>query len=126
MVDLKQTFFDQCDEAHRAFFGDLISRWKAAGQEVIFGSSSVVLKTHKKNICSLHPSYRKKGGAAKFNIKGLRKDFGDQWADGLADDIRSISGMRVGKGQKELVVSKPARASLNSHEAFKQVLLRRV
>jgi len=121
----EQAFFEQCDEAHRAFFGDLVTRWRKAGREVEMQSSSAVLKTGKVALCSLYPSYRKKGGAVRFNLTSLRKSLGAKKADHLAAEVRAIGGLKAGSGVKELVVQRPAESGLDTHEMFKQVVLGR-
>ncbi len=121
----EQEFFDRCDEVHRAFFGDLMARWRSAGKSVQMQASSASLKSGKTTFCSLYPSYRNKGGAARFDLTRLGKAFGKNWADGLTADLRAIEGLKVGSGTKDLVVERPADMNLEIHEAFKQALLQR-
>lgn len=121
----EQEFFEHCDEVHRAFFGDLMARWRDAGKSIQMQASSASLKSGKATFCSLYPSYRNKGGAARFDLTSLGKAFGKKWAEGLAADLRAIEGLKVGSGAKELVVERPADTNLEVHEAFKQALLRR-
>lgn len=121
----EEAFFGACDEAHRAFFGDLMARWRAAGHSVKFQSASAALSAGKVTLCSLYPEYRGAGGAARLNLQALGKEFGGAWAGALADELRAVEGLQAGKGSKELVIREPARSSLDAHEAFKQALLRR-
>ncbi len=104
----EQSFFEQCDETHGAFFGDLMARWRAAGQEVRPEALSFALRLGKTTVCSLYPAYRNKGAAARLNLESLRKAFGKKWADSLAADLRAIEEIKTGAGSKELVVVRPA------------------
>ena len=122
----EQAFFEQCDTEHQAFFGDLIARWRAVGGEVAMQKISAALKTGPITLCLLYPSYRKKGGALRFNLPSLEKARGETWMENLAAEVRGISELETCGGIKELVVRRPALTSLETHENLKQVVLRRV
>lgn len=120
-----QEFFDRCDQPHRAFFGDLIARWRQAGWVVKMGPSAAALLAGKTILCSLYPSYRKKGGAVRFNLTSLKRAFGAEWTKSLAADLEGIQELNVSSGTRDLTVWAPAETDLGTHEALKQLLLRR-
>ncbi len=120
------TFFGLCDDAHRPFFADLLARWATLGQELELRPGSVALLKDEVPLCFLYPSYRKKGGAVRFDLVRLGKAFGEEWVESLVSELHAVEGLIVGAGKKDLIVQRPAETSLETHEAFKQLLLRRV
>ncbi len=121
----EEKFFERCDQAHGAFFGDLMGRWREVGHKIRMQASSAALVIGNTTICSLYPSYRHLGGAVCISVTSLRLAFGDQWAASLAADVRAIEGLQTGSGRKEIIVRRPAEASMDAHEALKQLMLGR-
>jgi hypothetical protein len=121
----EEKFFERCDQAHGAFFGDLMGRWRGVGHKIRMQASSAALVIGNTTLCSLYPSYRNQGGAVCISVTSLRRAFGDQWAASLAADVRAIEGLQTGRGRKEIIVRRPAEASMDAHEALKQLMLGR-
>jgi hypothetical protein len=119
-------FLGECDAVHRPFFADLMARWADLGADTELRPSSIALLKGDVPLCFLYPSYRKKGAAVRFDLVTLRNSFGDEWAESLVSELHALAELKVGSGKKDLVIQRPAEASLDTHEMFKQVLLRRV
>lgn len=119
----EERFFEECDKEHGALFGDLMARWREAGHKIKMEASSAALLIGNTTICSLYPSYRNQGSAVRISVTSLGRAFGNHWAEGLAADVRAIEGLQTGSGHKEIIVQRPAEASLDTHEALKRLML---
>lgn len=119
----EERFLEECDQAHGAFFGDLMGRWREAGHEIRMQASSAAMVIGNTTLCFLYPSYRNQGSAVRISVTSLRRAFGNRWAESLAADVRAIEGLQTGSGRKEIIVPRPAEANLDTHEALKQLML---
>jgi hypothetical protein len=54
----EERFFEECDQAHGAYFGDLMARWHEVGHKIRMQASSAALVIGNTTLCSLYPSYR--------------------------------------------------------------------
>ncbi|MCK4832423.1 MAG: hypothetical protein KAS81_06630 [Anaerolineales bacterium] len=121
----EERFFEECDQAHGAYFGDLMARWHEVGHRIRMQASSAALVIGNTTLCFLYPSYRNQGGAVRISVTSLGLAFGKKWAESLAEDVRAIEGLQTGSGRKEIIVRRPAEASLDPQEALKQLMLGR-
>jgi hypothetical protein len=80
----KEMFLGQCDDAHRPFFADLLARWAALGQEIELRPGSIALLKDEIPFCFLYPSYRKKGGAVRFDLARLGDALGGSRVESLS------------------------------------------